>query len=410
MDVTLPVSRTDSARSERLSFLNREATEVYLLLDFLSGRADRSLRPTQEELAQSQLDRQKPPDGAESEGEQQRQAIERDLNDPTRLVQRTMRIRYPIEQGADTFQDDATFLMRARDVLNTRARPASGLTIAFTSMVAASAHARGDGSANFAEFAYPEFRDAASWQARWITGMLYVLPMLLVLALAVSAYAAWGKVMLDTLDAVRHDGSAIQQQLSTEHSSLLAASEAGALCDTSQHPRPAICAAIHDFGTRYAVASYLIATWEAPISSAWVTVEQEKDSMHQKQAEDWATALMTVLSNYLMPVLYGVLGSIAFVLRRHHDRLAAHLLSPRDLRANSIRLVLGILIGGCIGLIYSASATAQATGVLGAAATLSTAAIAFLAGYGVEGVFRVLDALIAHVFRVNGADTAKSAG
>ncbi len=98
------------------------------------------------------------------------------------------------------------------------------------------------------------------------------------------------------------------------------------------------------------------------------------------------------LGNYVMPILYGLLGSIAYVLRRHYDRLAAHLLSSRDVRANRIRLMLGVLIGGCVGLIFSGSSTAQSTGILGAAATLSTSAIAFLAGYGVEGVFKMLDA------------------
>ena len=105
-----------------------------------------------------------------------------------------------------------------------------------------------------------------------------------------------------------------------------------------------------------------------------------------------------------MPILYGCLGSFAFVLRRHDNRLAWRVLSPHDLQANNIRLVLGVLIGGCIGLFYSGSAVAQTTGILGAAATLSTAAIAFLAGYGVEGVFQALDALIKQVFRVNGTD------
>jgi hypothetical protein len=63
-----------------------------------------------------------------------------------------------------------------------------------------------------------------------------------------------------------------------------------------------------------------------------------------------------------------------------------------------------VLIGGCVGLIFSGSSTAQSTGILGAAATLSTSAIAFLAGYGVEGVFKALDGLITQVFRVNGTE------
>ena len=113
---------------------------------------------------------------------------------------------------------------------------------------------------------------------------------------------------------------------------------------------------------------------------------------------------MAVIGNYVMPILYGFLGSIAFVLRRHYDRLATQQLLPRDLRANSIRLALGVLTGGCIGLVYSSSSVVQTTGILGAATTFSTAAIAFLAGYGVEGVFKALDSVISQVFRVNGTD------
>jgi hypothetical protein len=131
-------------------------------------------------------------------------------------------------------------------------------------------------------------------------------------------------------------------------------------------------------------------------------MEQVSDTSGQKQTEQWATATMTVLGNYIMPILYGLLGSIAYVLRRYYDRFAANLLSPRDLRSNSIRLALGMVIGGSIGLVYSSSSAAQTTGILGAAATLSTSAIAFLAGYGVEAVFKGLDAIITQVFHVNG--------
>ena len=60
------------------------------------------------------------------------------------------------------------------------------------------------------------------------------------------------------------------------------------------------------------------------------------------------------------------------------------------------------MIGGSIGLVFSSSSVAQATGVLGAAATLSTAGFAFLAGYGVEAVFKGLDTIITQVFHVNG--------
>ena len=120
-----------------MAFLDREAAEVYLLLDFLSGQADRSLRPTQEERVRSILDRQDRPDADKADQDAECTEIEKDLCDPTRLVLRTMRIKYPDRIGGQTFPADAAFLVRARDVLNTRASPATGLTIAFTSMAAA---------------------------------------------------------------------------------------------------------------------------------------------------------------------------------------------------------------------------------------------------------------------------------
>src|SRR2546423_1795054 len=141
-------------RNERLAFLNREAAEVYLLLDFLSRRADRSLRPTADEQARSLRDLQQyRPDEAASEEQKWRAEIEKDLSDPTRLVLRTMRIKYPIEPADQSFQADATFLMRARDALNTRAWPTTGLTIAFTSMVFNHSRSGQRGPEGLAEFA-----------------------------------------------------------------------------------------------------------------------------------------------------------------------------------------------------------------------------------------------------------------
>jgi hypothetical protein len=368
------------ARSERTRFLDREAAKVYLLLDFLSGRAEQSLRPTQEEQARTLIDKQNRANPTEGADEKQRADIEADLYDPTRLVLRAMRISNPIKPSDETFHADATFLMRARDMLNARACPASDATIAFTSLVLAQSPTNRhdiEHTAEFAQRAHPESRQCAQSLARSIARTLRVLLVVLLAALSVSAYTAWGKIMMDTLDAVRRDDGA------------------------TQNPTPAVQTEIKE---RYMVTLHQIAAWEWPIRLVTVTLDQEGVPLEQKRTAQWATAALTVLGNYIMPILYGLLGSAAFVLRRYYDRLAANVLSPRDLRANSIRLGLGVLMGGCIGLVYSGSAAAQTTGILGAAATLSTAAIAFLAGYGVEGVFKALDCLISQVFRVNGTD------
>jgi hypothetical protein len=407
---TIPFDGSSLAfRGERTAFLNREAAEVYLLLDFLSGRADRSMRPTEEERLRCLVDRHDRNGGAGADADEQRTEIETDLCDPTRLILRTMRIKYPIEPADQRFQADAAFLMRARDVLNTRAAPATGLTVAFTSMVAGQSHDGQDGAegiAQFAERAYPQYRHLAHELARSVTWMLRSLLVFLALALAVSAYAAWGKVMLDTLDAVRRDDGATQQAVNAVQPGSALASPAS-ICADQKNSQSLPCIHAADIKERYAVTSYQLAAWEWPLGGRpIITDEESHDPRKQKIAEQLATPAMTVLGNYLMPVLFGLLGSIAYVLRRHYDRLGKNLLSPSDLRSNSIRLTLGVMIGGSIGLVFSSSSVAQATGVLGAAATLSTAGFAFLAGYGVEAVFKLLDTIITQVFHVNGTEPA----
>ena len=391
---------------ERSAFLRREAAEVYLLLDFLSGRTDRSLRPTQEEMARSLLDRRNNPTHSDPTLEAEREKIENDLADPTRLLQRTFAIRYPPVEGTKNFESDAAFLLRARDALNSRAAPTSGATIAFSALVFQHAAVGGPSVTHvsgFANEAYPAFSKSARQLNRFIGRTKFVLVGVLLLALAISGYTAWGKFMLDSMDALATD-------LKTAASPKVG-EDRKASVDVEQTPSE----------KRHTAISGLLTGWARPMSWACsggpkavpkavdTTADPKAGDTTAVSNESETTALcahagLAVLGNYVMPILYALLGSMAFVLRRHGDRLSAQLLTPRDRPANHIRLLLGVVIGGCIGLFYSGSPVSQTTGLLGVATTLSAAALAFLAGYGVEATFKTLDALIAHIFRINSTD------
>jgi hypothetical protein len=80
--------------------------------------------------------------------------------------------------------------------------------------------------------------------------------------------------------------------------------------------------------------------------------------------------------------------------------VSSSLINPRDHWLCLIRLVLGLVTGSCIGLFYSATAPTDAspTESVAAALSLSASGIAFLAGYGVEGVFNMLEGLVSRVF------------
>jgi hypothetical protein len=109
---------------------------------------------------------------------------------------------------------------------------------------------------------------------------------------------------------------------------------------------------------------------------------------------------LTVWGNYILPVIFGLLGTLVFVILDFYGKIRDSRLDPRDNSLCLIRLVLGMVTGSCIGLFYSTTAPAGAspTERVSAALSLSASGIAFLAGFGVEGVFNMLQGMVGRVF------------
>ena len=121
---------------------------------------------------------------------------------------------------------------------------------------------------------------------------------------------------------------------------------------------------------------------------------------------EWiVVARLLVMGNDVLPVVFSLLGAIAFVMVDYFAKVRGGLLAPRDLPLAWVRLVLGLLVGACIGLIYSsgvpvtqAPTSTPTVGALVSALSLSASGIAFLAGFGVDAVFSMLKSLIRRVF------------
>ena len=110
---------------------------------------------------------------------------------------------------------------------------------------------------------------------------------------------------------------------------------------------------------------------------------------------------LAVHANYILPVIFAFLGAAAFVILDFYGKVRESVLVPRDHLLSWIRLGLGLMIGGCIGLLVSSYAPPTSTGVqssLIASLTLSASGLAFLAGFGVEGVFSMLQTLVRRIF------------
>jgi hypothetical protein len=90
------------------------------------------------------------------------------------------------------------------------------------------------------------------------------------------------------------------------------------------------------------------------------------------------------LSTCILPVLYALLGTCAYLLRTFEDQMANRTFTPSA--ANSARFVIAAIGGGVVGLFNNFTITDQAT--------IPPLAIAFLVGYAVDVFFAFLEGLL----------------
>ncbi|NJO88887.1 MAG: hypothetical protein HC831_07960 [Chloroflexia bacterium] len=105
-----------------------------------------------------------------------------------------------------------------------------------------------------------------------------------------------------------------------------------------------------------------------------------------------AKNLITILNQYLLPLLYGLLGGFAFVLRSLAEESKNMTYTATSKIKYGLRIQLGALAGLVIGFLWG-DFRGKSFGVV---ESLSPLAVAFLAGYSVDFLFRMLDSLIAN--------------
>jgi hypothetical protein len=97
-----------------------------------------------------------------------------------------------------------------------------------------------------------------------------------------------------------------------------------------------------------------------------------------------------VVQQFVLPVLYGGLGAIAYALRTLAQQSRDRLYRAENETADSLRTWLGVIAGLAIGWFFAPD---KSTGAgLGA---LSPLALAFVAGYSVDLLFTAMDRLVA---------------
>lgn len=116
-----------------------------------------------------------------------------------------------------------------------------------------------------------------------------------------------------------------------------------------------------------------------------------------------ATSVLTVFTGYVLPMLYGLLGTIIGAFRGIQQKVRDSLLAPRDFGLTLLGLPLGAVAGIVVGLFFAPSGT-PIQGVGGGISgdlTLTAGGLGFLAGYGSQSFFEFVDHLIQKVFLVD---------
>jgi hypothetical protein len=391
---------------------SRELAEVYLLLDHLSGCSDKSIAAALS-------------NGKETDGEERLKTICTIAWPPNGT---------PVEQAIQ-----ASALLSARDSLNAAVKPANGHSIAFTLLVigdegetaAEADHARrsrmsarrsaetvqghpsaektghdrpnsnigtdrtpiwGEGlpsRVSLAKLAYPGLVDSARRFHNEKTVILAVLFAWLVATCVLSWNIAAGQAILSRLNADDKEIADVDKRISADKKS-------NAIGCPPQRPQNQsdIQNGLYNYNeltvfcdrrdkNLKVLESWLKFPWR------WMKVAPKYDSVRPEQGRQWAIFFIEVLATSVLPLLYGVLGAGVAVVRNLWTKMRDSLLSPRDPTLAMGQLAQGAVIGACIGLFIPASS---------GLATLTPSALSFIAGFGVEGVFVMLENLVKRVF------------
>jgi hypothetical protein len=304
-----------------------------------------------------------------------------------------------VRRGETLTSSEIQFLLDLRDYLNSWAEPATGASITFTMLVVRKSPEARKGKAD-AERAYPEWIRPARFLSITMTAMSGLAVTITLVIAALAAYIYLGSSKIANIAEINAQLQSLDQEILREEIAIHPSSmreEVVSYCDDLPDPlhRPNVQEVPQN------PVSRTVRQFRTVTQSHLCT---RNDDLHKKQglaydylrplfpSDDRAMpALLNAVSGYALPVLMGLLGSMTYVLRRYLRSVSARLLTPSDLREYIVRLVLGTVFGVAIGFFTSGNASAGAIAV--PISSLGAPALAFLAGYGVEPVFRMLDGL-----------------
>jgi hypothetical protein len=110
----------------------------------------------------------------------------------------------------------------------------------------------------------------------------------------------------------------------------------------------------------------------------------------REELPDMIATVSHTMGSYLLPVLYGALGTCAFILRSLYAQMLERSFDPRRSGEFMVRLFLGMLSGVTVQWVFVKDGNGLPAGT-------APLVLAFLAGYSVELLFSSMDRMLAAV-------------
>lgn len=133
---------------------------------------------------------------------------------------------------------------------------------------------------------------------------------------------------------------------------------------------------------------------ERPVRTAETIFAPTRFQIDSAAIRTIAGQVVDVLQKWVLPLLYGALGAMVFVVRTLSVQARDRLFRKEALVSLVLRVFLGMISGLAIGWFWSNDPQGATTEGPMSLSTLSPFALAFVAGYGVELFFALLDKIV----------------
>jgi hypothetical protein len=239
----------------------------------------------------------------------------------------------------------------------------------------------------------------------------------LVLMLTVQIYSLIGSTLMNNLATTDQKMQAVEKEIADL--TTLGQGNPNAILQATQKQTT-----LDALGANLQNSAELLASWQKPINSLILkdkyysldtlrsrekvaengVINQDRvDIINRiKQVGQYPILIMSL---YVLPLLYGLLGAYAFVLRTLNEDIKTMVYSSDSDIKYVLRIHLGALAGLAVGLFFVPEDTTTAVLPI----SLSPLALAFLAGYSVEFFFSAMDRFITGLAQRNsgGAEQGK---